>query len=109
MTFAIKIPNPKPTGKHLKIVLTWESSPSLTDPINDLSDLDLNFTGNSTTYIYSRWDSNVEIIDVDASQVTAGNTYNVNVPIYTMRISAQAYSQSINSCIAWTWVKDHAQ
>ena len=35
INYNILIPPTKPAGKHLRIVLTWDSSPSLTDAKND--------------------------------------------------------------------------
>jgi hypothetical protein len=111
LAFNIKIPNPlPPSGKHLRIVLTWDSSPAKNSDINDLSDLDLTFQGNSQYYSSLSYESNIEMVDVDRSQVTAGNTYTANVSVVTMRITPppQGYADHIYYAIGWTWVKDHA-
>ncbi|MBN1601434.1 MAG: hypothetical protein JW915_07485 [Chitinispirillaceae bacterium] len=107
--FNIAIPNPKPAGKHLKIVLTWDSSPYESSDINELSDLDLSFQSNSQYYSSVSYESNVEIIDINASHLTAGSTYTAIVSPYTLRIPAGSYNgDHIYYSIAWTWVKDHA-
>lgn len=108
--FNVLIPPTKPSGKHLRIVLTWDSSPGNDDinPVNDLSDLDLYFSSDSKQYYSISWDSNVEMVDIPGNELTSGNTYAASINIPTMRISPNALSQLIYYCIAWTWVKDHA-
>jgi hypothetical protein len=109
MQFNISIPNPKPSGKHLRVVLTWDSSPSTTNGTNDLSDLDLSMYGNNSGYNSLSYESNVEMVDVPSSDLTPGNTYVAQVYGNTMRIPTYANSPSIYYAIAWTWVKDHAR
>jgi hypothetical protein len=108
INFNISIPNPKPTGKHLRVVLTWDSSPSLTSAINDLSDLDLSVSGDRNGYGSFSYGSNVEMVDIPASDLTVGKNYVATVEPYTMRIDSSAFVQIIYYVIAWTWVKDHA-
>jgi hypothetical protein len=106
MQFNISIPNPKPSGKHLRVVLTWDSSPSTTNGTNELSDLDLSMYGNNSGYNSLSYESNVEMVDVPSSDLTTGNTYVAQVYGNAMRISSTAFY--IYYAIAWTWVKDQA-
>src|SRR5690606_38954983 len=39
--FNYSVPNPKPAGRHLRAVLTWDSNPVVGGGVNALSDLDL--------------------------------------------------------------------
>jgi hypothetical protein len=109
MQFNISIPNPKPSGKHLRVVLTWDSSPSYSGQTNDLSDLDLYMYGNNSGYNSFSYESNVEMMDVPASDLTSGTTYVATVYGSTIRIPSNAYVSYIYYSIAWTWVKDHAR
>lgn len=109
--YNIKIPNPMPAGKHLRIVLTWTSNPVRSPTsYNYLSDLDLSWVGNngigrtSTSY-----NGNVEIIDVPVSEVTAGGTYQATITLWANRIPSSGIATHLKYAIAWNWVKDHAQ
>ena len=53
--------------------------------------------------------SNVEMVDIPASDLTVGKNYVAVVEPYTMRIDSSAFVQIIYYVIAWTWVKDHAR
>jgi hypothetical protein len=108
-SYKVKIKNPKPSGKHLRCVLTWDSNPDVTNYRNWLSDFDLTLTdaSNNLAGTSLSWDSNIEMFDV-TSGLTAGATYNLNVVVYTMRIPAGARAQYTYYSVAWTWVKDHA-
>jgi hypothetical protein len=107
--FNIKIPDPMPAGKHLRVALTWSSSPCENEGINEVSDLDLFMPANTTWYSCFSWDDNVEMIDVPHSDLTAGSSYYVVLDIGAMRIPACAYGgDTIYYAIGWTWPKDHA-
>lgn len=103
--FYYQVPNPKPSGKHLRVVLTWDSNPNVSNGTNDLSDLDLVVQNNNGSQSSASWDSNVEIVDVAAASLTAGNTYYIDISPYANRIPSGAY---FYYALGWTWVKDHA-
>lgn len=103
--FNFLVPNPKPSGKHLRVVLTWDSNPNVSNGTNDLSDLDLVVQKNGGTTSSSSWDSNVEVVDVAAADLTAGNSYYIDLAPYANRIPSGSY---FYYAIAWGWVKDHA-
>lgn len=105
--FNIKIPSSLPVGKHLRIVLTWDSSPDLVANVNDLSDLDLSF--NNGAYNSLSVDGNVEIIDVPNGSVVPNGTYTCAIVPYTWRIHPNARSTGIYSALVWGWVTDHAR
>lgn len=107
--FNYAVPNPKPSGKHLRVVLTWDSNPVVGGGINALSDLDLIVQYNGSTRSSRSWDNNVEVVDIAASEVTAGSSYYIDVAPYTNRIPASgSRANFFYYAIAWTWVKDHA-
>lgn len=106
--FNVRVPNPKPAGKHLRVVLTWDSNPDINAGVNGLSDLDLVCQKNGGTILSSSWDNNVEMVDVPSANLTAGNAYYVDVAPYTNRIPAGARTTFFYYAIAWAWVKDHA-
>jgi subtilase family protein len=104
--FNIKIPASLPANKHLRIVLTWDSSPDIGANVNDLSDFDLSF--NNGWQWSSSWDANVETIDVPAANVTPNATYNCGIHPYTWRHHANARSSLVYTSLTWGWVTDHA-
>jgi hypothetical protein len=107
LSYNVKIPNPRPSGQHLRLVLNWFSNPVIGGGINALSDLDLFWNG--TVYRNSSsWNNNVEIIDVPRSEVTDGATYVVQIGKYANRIPAGARANFFYYALAWTWVDDHA-
>ncbi|GEM_PF-1549343 len=109
MNYKIKIPASKPAGKHLRVVLTWDSNPDVDAPFaNNLSDLDLSLQHNTGWSSSSSWNGNVEIIDVLAANLTAGATYTAQVNKYIARIPSTARAGFLYYAIAWTWVDDHA-
>lgn len=103
--YYFQVPNPKPSGRHLRVVLTWDSNPNVNNGTNDLSDMDLVVQTSAGNQYSSSWDSNVEVVDVDASNLTAGSAYFLDVSPYANRIPSGAF---FYYAIAWSWVKDHA-
>jgi hypothetical protein len=103
--FNFLVPNPKPSGKHLRVVLTWDSNPNVNNGTNDLSDMDLTVQRNGGTSSSASYDSNVEVVDIDASNLTAGSSYYIDVVPWANRIPSGSY---FYYAIAWAWVKDHA-
>jgi hypothetical protein len=107
--FYFSVPNPKPTGKHLRVVLTWDSNPIVGGSTNALSDLDLVVQTNGSTRGSYSWDNNVEVVDVAADSLTAGISYYIDVVPATNRIPASgSRTNFFYYAVAWTWVKDHA-
>lgn len=103
-TFNIKTPSPLPGGAHLRIVLTWDSSPDFLAGVNDLSDLDLTFGA----FASSSYDGNIEVIDVPNSSVSANTSYPVVVRPFAWRHHPNARSASIYGALTWAYVADHA-
>jgi hypothetical protein len=107
--FNYLVPNPKPSGKHLRAVLTWDSNPVVGGNTNALSDLDLVVQKNGGSQGSASWDSNIEVVDVSASDLTAGGSYYIDVSLFANRIPASgSRTNFFYYAIAWTWVKDHA-
>jgi hypothetical protein len=50
-------------------------------------------------------ESNVEVIDVPASELTPGDTYPLLVRVWDVKIPANDF---FYYSVGWTWVKDHA-
>jgi hypothetical protein len=99
------VPNPKPSNKHLRVVLTWDSNPNVSNGTNDLSDLDLIVQKNGGTQSSASWDSNVEVVDIAAADLTAGSSYYIDVSPYADRIPSGGF---FYYAIAWAWVTDEA-
>jgi hypothetical protein len=116
INFSIKVPDTKPAGKHLRIVLTWDSSLSLSSlDSNKLADLDLVVPGYSCPFNnndnWGTWESNVEVADIASNRLTPGSVISPFIRVWDFTIPASAYNKSMNAIyysIAWTWVKDHA-
>jgi hypothetical protein len=107
--FNFQVPNPKPSGKHLRAVLTWDSNPIVGGSTNALSDLDLVVQTNAGNQSSSSWDSNVEVVDVPAANLTTGGSYYIDVAPYANRIPASgSRANYFYYSLAWEWVKDHA-
>jgi len=107
--FNFLVPNPKPSGKHLRVVLTWDSNPIVGGSTNALSDLDLIVQYNSGTQSSASWDSNVEVVDVGPASLTAGSSYYIDIAPYANRIPASgSRTNFFYYALAWEWVKDHA-
>ena len=108
LTYLALVPSPKPPGKHLRVVLTWDSNPvfySWNSWDNKLSDLDLDVI-NAGTYTGSHsWNGNVEMVDLPASSLTVGATVTIKINQVIDRIPNTGF---FYYSIAWTWVKDHA-
>ncbi len=109
LQFFVKIPSVKPTGKHLRIVLTWDSNPDLTNHRNALSDLDLVFITKAGIYSSLSYDGNVESIDVPSEKLTAGAVYPLNVVVSRLDIPTDAIAQFFYYAVGWTWARDHAE
>ncbi|MDB5105493.1 MAG: hypothetical protein JWP91_3182 [Fibrobacteres bacterium] len=107
--FNYSVPNPKPSGKHLRAVLTWDSNPIVGGAVNALSDLDLTVQKNGGVQGSYSWDGNVEVVDVAAADLTAGGSYYIDIaPSYNRIPASGSRANFIYYAIAWTWVKDHA-
>jgi hypothetical protein len=107
--FNYYVPNPKPSGKHLRVVLTWDSNPVVGGSVNALSDVDLVVQNSSSTQGSYSWDGNVEVVDVPASDLGAGSSYYIDVAPAINRIpTSGARTNYFYYAIAWAWVKDHA-
>lgn len=113
ITYKIQIPGAKPSGKHLRVVLTWDSNPTPPGAAtreNPLSDLDLvvtNGVGNNSMGSYS-WNSNVEMVDIPNTMFTAGSVVDARILKGINRIPAGSRTNYFFYAIGWTWVKDHA-
>ncbi len=109
--YNILIPNPKPAGKHLRVVLAWTSIPTRTPVVdNYLSDLDLSVSSNGGWKYSMSNNANIEMVDIPASDVSAGGTYQAIASLWANRFPPSgAISSALKYAIAWTWVKDHAQ
>jgi len=112
--FRVQIPSTKPVGKHLRIVLVWSSSPWYDGtPIpgeinsqNELSDMDL-YAMNGQRYSISS-SSPVEVLDIPSADLVAGTEIDVEVDPYWITYASNGTRNFFYWCIAWTWVKDHA-
>jgi hypothetical protein len=107
--FNYYVPNPKPSGKHLRAVVTWDSNPIVGGSTNALSDVDLVVQKNNGTQGSYSWDGNVEVVDIAASDLSAGSSYYIDVAPAINRIpTSGARTNFFYYVIAWGWVKDHA-
>lgn len=105
--FNVKIPTVLPSGQHLRVVLTWSSSPDFIAQIDDLSDLDLFHSGSGTTS--NSWNSNIEVLDIPVGNTPAGSVQVVSVSPLTWRRNANARSNIIYVAMAWSFVADQAR
>jgi hypothetical protein len=106
--YNIAIPATKPSGKHLRVVLTWDATPDLVNNLNYLCNLDLWVTNpnNNTAgpYGYSAsYDGNVEVCDIPAANISTSSLV-AHILIAALRFPAsQNYTYY---SIGWTWVSD---
>lgn len=107
--FNYLVPNPKPAGKHLRVVVTWDSNPIVGGGANALSDLDVTVHVPGGSFGSYSWDSNVEVVDVAASYLTAGGSNTIDLdPVFNRIPTSGARTSFFYYAIAWDWVKDHA-
>lgn len=108
-TFNIRIPAAKPSGRHLRIVLTWDANPdTLVAPRRTkLTDLGLYMWVGSNWYFCDSYWSNTEVIEVPCSLLTAGSSYQFMVTHTRNRLTGTPQKMTYWS-VAWTWVKDNA-
>jgi len=107
--FYAKIPSTIPSGKHLRIVLTWDSSPDRTNNLNDLSDVDLYFDGAASQMRSQSNESSIEVIDVPNTSIAANGTYKITLLPWLWRHSNTAISATVPASLVWTFVTDHAR
>jgi hypothetical protein len=109
-TFNIKIPSYRPSGKHLRIVLLWDSKPYLSSGHNYLSDLDLHCTRGSAVLGYSAsYNGNVEVVDIPRSSLVSGETICAKAIIWSPSFDPNEDERYFYYAIGWSWVQDHAQ
>lgn len=111
LSYNIAIPNPIPSGKILRVVLLWDSNPSLNTTVNELSDLDLSVYAalpSQITRSSSSYESNVEVVHFSPLDVQAGTTISASIIKYSNRIPVDATTNYFYYAIAWDWVDDHA-
>jgi hypothetical protein len=106
-TYYYHVPSSLPEGKHLRVVLNWTSSPSLTVAENEVSDLALYVESENVWYQSNTFDSNVEIVDVDNGDLTPNDNYAIVVSPGVYR-QATGGPNLLYYTVAWTWVKNQA-
>jgi hypothetical protein len=100
-------PSTLPSGKHLRAVLTWDSSPGTDSSENELSDMDLYVQSNIGWHVSSTLNGNIEMLDIDNGYLSTNATYGILVYPTIFRKASDGPDYTKYS-IAWTWVKDHA-
>lgn len=105
--YTYHVPSTLPSGKHLRVVLTWTSSPSLTVAENEISDLGLYVNDDNGWIGSDTWESNLEIVDIDNANLSPGQDYYIWVHPGIYRKS-NGGPDLFYYTLAWTWVKDHA-
>ncbi|MBW8889802.1 MAG: S8 family serine peptidase [Fibrobacteres bacterium] len=105
--YKIGIPSSKPAGKHLRVVLTWDSNPVLGGD-NALSDLDLKVNYGTSSKSSLSNDGNVEMVDIASNLIPAGSTMDAHIIKWSNRIPSGSRTNFFYYAIAWTWVEDHA-
>ncbi len=109
MTFKIKTPSVLPVGKHLRVVLTWDSNArttTLMDTYNSLSDFDLSLIVGPNIYTSASYNGSIEIVNViNDNYMLPNTTYSAVVSNPVNRIPTGDITYL---CVAWTWVVNHA-
>jgi hypothetical protein len=109
-SFNIQIPVYRPIGRHLRVIITWDSKPYLPAGQNYLSDLDLWIKrGSSTLGTSMSWNGNVEVVDIPRSSLVSGETIQAEVYPFIFRYDANESNRFFYYSIGWTWVLDNAQ
>ncbi|MBN1517701.1 hypothetical protein JXA32_14150, partial [Candidatus Sumerlaeota bacterium] len=103
--FWLEVPYDIPVGKHLRVVLTWDSNAKTATATNDLTDFDLYMTGDSKEYVSDSANSNIEIINIPQEDLTPATYYPFTVKHSIDRIPAGEFTYF---CVAWTWAEDSA-
>jgi hypothetical protein len=103
IVYNVQVPEVRPEGQHLRVLLTWNSLASTASLQNDLSDLDLLSSSKRRS---TSWESNVEVLDVPRDELAAGSIFRAIVDPLILRIPPGRFTYY---SIAWTWVDDHAE
>jgi len=102
---SVQMPTTFPAGKHLRVVMVWDSNPSTTQVRNDLTDVDI-WTYTDAGLRYSAaWNSSIEMMDLYPNELTPGQTYTLYFHQTVPRIPAGEFTYY---SLAWAWVRDHA-
>jgi hypothetical protein len=107
ITESYLVPGTIPSGMHLRLVLTWTSSPGINYAENEISDVSL-FAHTNWGWRWSEtWNSNTEIIDIPNASLTPNTSYDIKV-YPTVHRTATDGPEEVYYTLAWAWVKDHA-
>lgn len=106
--YAIAVPPSLPRGKILRVVLTWDSNPSLASPVNELSDLDLSVAAPGKVKTSASYNSNVEIVHFTPYELKPGGVLEAKIHKTAYRIPEDATADHFYYSLAWDWVDNHA-
>jgi hypothetical protein len=102
------VPEEIPEGKHLRVVLTWTSSPGTSVSENEISDISLSASTDNHWYVSDSWNGNVEMVDIPNTELSTETQYTIAVEPMTFRRASDG-PDFLYYTVAWTWVKDHAE
>jgi len=106
-SFWCLVPTTKPAGKHLRIVLTWNSNANTSTNTNDLTDMDLVAFPNNHLKVCVSKNSNNEIINIASNDanLVSGQIFRIKVINTTNRIPVGSLTYY---AVGWSWVVDQA-
>jgi hypothetical protein len=104
--FNVLTPSELPEGKHLRVVLTWSSSPANNLSQNRLSDLDLRVASDWSYFYSASWEDNVELVDIPNSELTPDTMYEIKAWMNTFRAADDGPTTQY-AAIAWGWVRNN--
>lgn len=99
---------PEKVRAALPIILTWDGNVSLSDAVNELSDLDLSATSTILSKHSSSCNGNIEMVHFTPTQVQAGTSIFASISQLSDRIPPNATTDYFYYAIAWDWVDQHA-
>jgi hypothetical protein len=108
LRYAIAVPPVLPRGKILRVVLTWDSNPSLSSAVNELSDLDLSVAAPGRIKASASYNSNVEIVHFRSTELKPGAVLEAKIHKTAYRIPDDATADFFYYSLAWAWVDAHA-
>lgn len=102
-----RVPSSIPSGMHLRLVLTWTSSPGTNYAENKVSDLMLFAQSNGGWSYSDSWNGNVEVININNAHLNPNGSYAIRIYPTAFRTALDG-PEEVHYTLAWTWVKDHA-
>jgi|GEM_PF-5413275 len=116
LEYYVRIPDPVPDSRHLRVMVNWSGSPGLDASgnldENIISNLDIFLIDCATGKVAGAcgsFDDNIEVIDIYPSYKTSpGEIYRIEVRVENLAFPAVPVADYIRYSVGWAWPLDYA-